>query len=68
MKNWIYKTLKLDTIGFKGGIVQTEVLEKGLNQLGEQGWELVVAFDTAQEDGRSREVLAIFKKERSESE
>jgi len=33
-----------------------------LNQLGSQGWELVFVFTTHQENGRSGEAMAVFKR------
>lgn len=62
MIKWEYKTLKIDPVGFEGGIVKTDVFERELNRLGSLGWELVSSFDTNQDNGRSREILAIFKK------
>jgi hypothetical protein len=62
MDQWEYKTLKMDTKGFLGGLLDTEEFEAHLNELGTQGWELVGAFDTNQSHGASREVIAVFKR------
>ena len=62
MDQWEYKTIKMDTKGFLGGLLDTEAFEASLNDLGGQGWELVGAFDTNQSHGASREVIAIFKR------
>ena len=62
MDQWEYKTIKMDTEGFLGGLLDIEAFETALNELGSQGWELVGAFDTNQSHGASREVIAIFKR------
>ena len=62
MDQWEYTTIKMDTTGFLGGLVDLQALEASMNELGSQGWELVCAFDTNQSQGASREVIAIFKR------
>jgi hypothetical protein len=62
MDQWEYKTIKMDTTGFLGGLLDVEAFDASLNELGDQGWELVAAFDTNQSHGASREVLAVFKR------
>ncbi|MEO6223265.1 MAG: DUF4177 domain-containing protein [Vicinamibacterales bacterium] len=64
MDQWEYTTIKMDTTGFLGGLVDLPALEASMNELGSQGWELVTAFDTNQSHGASREVIAIFKRRR----
>lgn len=62
---WEYKTIKIDAKGtFAGGKVDENALDQLMNRLGEQGWELVSALDTSMEGGKSRHVLAIFKRQR----
>ncbi len=61
---WEYKTIKLGTTGFFGGKLDTVELDQGLNELGSQGWELVAAFDTNEAQGRTRDVVLIFKRQR----
>ncbi len=61
---WEYKTIKLETTGFSGGKLNEKNLEYQINQLGEQGWELVTAFDTNQSQGASRYVVTIFKRQK----
>ena len=62
MDQWEYTTIKMDTEGFLGGLLDIQAFEAALNELGGQGWELVGAFDTNQSHGASREVIAIFKR------
>ena len=64
MQRWEYKTVKLDTKGILGGILDTTRFDATLNDLGSEGWELVAAFDTSQVQGASREVVAVFKRPR----
>jgi hypothetical protein len=59
---WEYKSLKLGTTGLLGGKIDVESLDAYMNILGEEGWELVAAFDTNQAYGQTRDVLLIFKR------
>jgi hypothetical protein len=62
---WDYRTLKFPARGgFLGGNVDESVLNTRMNELGEQGWELVTAFATHQGYGSSRDIVAIFKRQR----
>lgn len=62
MDKWEYKTIKLETKGFLGGILELDEFEYKLNNLGQQGWELVSSFTTNQGQGYTREVIGIFKR------
>jgi hypothetical protein len=62
MAKWEYQTLKVEPGGWFGGKVDTDDLRAELNRLGQEGCELVNAFDTAFGQGASREVVAIFKR------
>ena len=59
---WEYKTIKIGTTGFSGGILDEVKFDKYMNDLGQQGWELVTAFDTNQGYGATRDVVAVFKR------
>jgi len=62
---WEYRTIKFDANGWLGGVVDTTSLDKELNVLGEQGWELVSIFDTNMiVHGMTREVVATLKRKR----
>ena len=64
MKYFEYKTIKLGTTGwFVGGNLDERKLDDYMNNLGREGWELVSAFDTNQNYGASKDVIAIFKRE-----
>ena len=65
MQKWEYKTIKVETKGVMGGILETSAFDGVLNQMGNDGWELVSAFDTNQAYGASREAIAVFKRPRN---
>jgi len=62
MEKWEYKTIKFQTGGFFGGKLDANEFESMLNNMGEQGWELVSCFDTSQSQGASRDVVTVFKR------
>jgi len=62
---WEYKTIKVDTKGFIGGKLDEANLDQMMNALGDDGWELVAAFDTNAEGGVSRHVVCILKRPKS---
>jgi len=62
---WEYKTIKVDTKGFIGGKLDEANLDQKMNALGDDGWELVAAFDTNAEGGVSRHVVCILKRPKS---
>jgi len=66
MEKWEYTSIKFETKGVLGGILEEKPFENELNRLGEQGWELVACFPTAEAYGRSREVVAVFKRRRQD--
>ncbi len=45
---WEYRTVKVAATGFVGGKLDENTFTAHLNDLGDQGWELVTAFDTNQ--------------------
>ncbi len=47
----------------QGGIVDPEDLNKELNSLGRQGWELVSGTTTNMVHGNSRDIVLILKRE-----
>jgi hypothetical protein len=66
MDKWEYTSIKFETKGLMVGLVEEKPFETELNRLGEQGWELVTCFPTAEVYGKSREVVAVFKRRRRE--
>ena len=62
---WEYKTMKLGTTGLMGGKVDDTKLDRTMNELGAQGWELGAAFDTDVAGGGTRDVVVIFKRPKS---
>jgi hypothetical protein len=61
---WQYKTIKLATTGLMGGKLDAGELDRQLNELGRDGWELMTVFDTNQGSGQSRDVVAVLKRQK----
>jgi hypothetical protein len=60
---WEYTTVMFEASGlFVGGALDGEKFNNRLNQLGEEGWELVTVFDTNAQGGRSRDIVAVLKR------
>ena len=59
---WEYKTVKLKVAGFWGVGLDPEKADEFINQFGQEGWELVSAFDLSEGAGISKEVILIFKR------
>jgi len=59
---WEYKTAKLAAKGLMGGKVDEAQLDRMMNELGAQGWELSAALDTDVAGGGTRDVIVIFKR------
>jgi hypothetical protein len=62
MDRWEYRTIKVMTKGFTGGILEIQSFDSELNKMGAEGWELISCFDTNQSYGQTREVIAVFKR------
>ncbi len=62
---WEYKTVKLRARGLMGGKLDTGALDRMMNGLGADGWELTSAFDTNEGYGNTRDVVVIFKRPRA---
>jgi Domain of unknown function (DUF4177) len=60
---WEYLTVKFNSTGFfTTGTLDGDAFNGKLNELGEQGWELVTVFDTNWFQGGTRDVVAVFKR------
>lgn len=59
---WEYKTVKLRATGLLGGKFDDAQLERAMNELGQQGWELTTAFDTNEAYGSTRDIVVLFKR------
>ena len=62
---WEYRTIDVNLEGFFIPEVNTASLDDMMNSLGNDGWELVTAFDVNRGHGRSSSVVATFKRPRS---
>ncbi len=67
MPKWEYATHTIDVQGvFTSGAVDVNRFNHDLNWYGQQGWEMVAAFDTNTTHGMSRNVVFIFKRSLAE--
>lgn len=64
MDKYEYKTLTHDTKGLWGGSVDADKFQNELNDLGNDGWELVSSFSTTQSYGSSKSIICIFKRKK----
>lgn len=64
MTNWEYQSVRVETSGMSGGILEVESFDAILNDLGRSGWELVSVFTTIHRGGTTRFVVATFKRPR----
>ncbi|WP_312887184.1 DUF4177 domain-containing protein [Clostridium lacusfryxellense] len=62
LEKWEYTSIKVESKGFMGGILDISNFDNELNNFGEQGWELVSCFSTTQDGGKCREIVAVFKR------
>lgn len=54
--------IRAEAHGLKGGDFEADAVLFKMNEYGAQGWELVSAFDTNMLQGRSRDIILIFKR------
>ncbi len=66
MDKFEYKVIAYDTTGFFGGNVNTGELESRLDQLGNDGWEMVSSASTNQSYGSSKSLVFIFKRKKEQ--
>ena len=62
MEKFEYKVVTYDPNGFFGGNVQIDQIEDQLNQLGNEGWELVSCTSSNQSYGSTKSLVCIFKR------
>lgn len=61
---WEYKTIKMTThTTFNAGKPSEGAFDRAMNELGEQGWELVAVFPLTQTIGETRDVVVAFKRQ-----
>ncbi|UHG90502.1 DUF4177 domain-containing protein [Spirosoma oryzicola] len=65
MKKFEYRVLDVAAGGFwsGGGKIDVQELTDKLNELGQQGWEVVSSVDLNMAQGQSRSVLVTLKRE-----
>ena len=62
MEKFEYKVVTYDPNGFFGGNVKIDQIEDQLNQLGNEGWELVSCTSSNQSYGSTKSLVCIFKR------
>ncbi|GAB6109059.1 DUF4177 domain-containing protein [Fusibacter bizertensis] len=65
MREFEYKVMEFDPkSSIMGGKVEVSMIEKKINEIGAEGWELVSTFTTNQGNGYTRKIVYTFKRER----
>ncbi len=63
MTTFDYSTVAFDTTAFLvGSKLNHEAFAAKLNEYGSEGWELVNVFQMNRDEGRTYEVVAVFKR------
>ena len=65
MDSFEYKVSVYDTEGVFGGKVDPSQMERQLNLLGSEGWEMVGCTPTAEAYGKSRSIVCVFKRKKA---
>jgi hypothetical protein len=60
---WEYRTIMVEASGWVGGEIDAQKFTERLNQLGEEGWELVSVASSDMKGGGTREVIAVMKRQ-----
>ena len=63
MKKFEYETLKIDAKGILGGNVDDDNFKQKLNEMGQNGWELVGMTASNFAYGQTRWIICTFKRE-----
>jgi hypothetical protein len=63
MKKYEYHTQVIDTKGLFGGKIDAAEFNQFLNEMGQQGWELIEATASNQAYGGTGYLICIFKRE-----
>ena len=64
MKKFEYETLKIDAKGFWGGKIDDDNFKQKLNEMGQNGWELVGMTASNLAYGQTRWIICTFKREK----
>lgn len=66
MDKFEYKVVTYDPHGFFGGNVEEYQIENQLNQLGNDGWEMVGCTSSNQSYGATKSIVCIFKRRKDQ--
>lgn len=61
-QRWEYHVLSLDTRGIFGANVDIQSLYTRLNELGDQGWEVISSSPVTAGQGHAQEILFVLKR------
>jgi hypothetical protein len=61
-EGWDYQILQIGTDSFFGPSIDLQHMQNNLNQLGSDGWELANTIDINRGNGRTSELIFIFKR------
>lgn len=64
MDRFEYKTIFTDAKGFLGGKIDQGSMDRQLNQMGDQGWELISTFASNSGYGSTRWIVSVFKRKK----
>lgn len=64
MDQFEYKTIFTNAKGVFGGKIEQDSMDRQLNQLGDQGWELVSSIASNQSYGNTRWIVSVFKRKK----
>lgn len=63
MKKYEYQTKVVDAKGLWGGKVDVTEYDQSLNEMGQQGWELIETIASNEVLGSTRYIICTFKRE-----
>ena len=63
MKKFEYRTKIIDAKGMWGGKVNLSEFDKTINEMGNDGWEMVTTTASNEAYGSTRYIICIFKRE-----
>jgi len=63
MKRFEYETIIFDPKGVLGGKVDSTMFDQTLNNMGNQGWELINMVASNASYGITRHIVCVFKRE-----
>lgn len=63
MRKYEYQTKVIDAKGLWGGKINADDFNWSLNEMGQQGWELIETTASNEAIGNTRYIICVFKRE-----